>query len=320
MAPEGLVERLRPVGMQSVPVRLDRVFEDPNAILALIRDRGPYVTMAAYHHMEDRLGGPNTQPFFRGSLEDEVLLHNPAWVAAARASFSAEIVRPIRCLAQLNGPMSGTGVHVDLPLFRGFGPTDAPVWLLMNMTYSGLFSDWMVPIASGLAWFYRGVGGAFVYWPDRHAAPSVERELWNTGVMSDNEYMFHGVAPTGLPAEREQVRGTLSASDTLHAIEDGRWQIRDGERVVHDFAADQIRISLLWKAEVFRDARHLASFEDRSMDLTLDQVIEIYRADLDRRGLRAAPPADPFTDKNWQALLEATYPQPLSPLSAEDIS
>jgi hypothetical protein len=316
------VERLRPAAMQSRPVVLPQVFEDPAAALRLVQERAPYVTMAAFHGMEDRLGGPRTQPFFRGAFDDQLFLENPGWIAAARESFGAGIVRPFKCLAQLNGPMTATGVHVDLPLYRGFGAAEAPVWLLMNMTYSGLFHDWMVPIASGLAWFYRGVGGAFAYWPDGiDARPRLERgPLWNRGVMSDNEYMFHGVAPIGAPEDRARLQGALRASDMLHFAGEDGWEIRDGERVAHRLRPEQVRVSLLWKAYVFKDERHLASFEDVSMNLTLDQVVDIYLHDLAGRGLPAKPPADPLADEAWKRLLESTYPQPLTPHAADDLA
>lgn len=321
MAMTGEVERLRPAAMQSYPVRLDKVFDDPDAIVSLIQDRGPYKTIAAYHHMEDTLGGSRTQPFFRGDFDDAVLLHNPHWIEAARKSFNAEIVRPFKCLAQLNAPMTGTGVHVDLPLFRGFGAPQMPVWLLMNMSYSGLFHDWMVPVASGLAWFYKGPGGAFAYWPDGiEAFPSLERSpLWNRGVMSDNEYMFHGVSPIGTQEDRQRIQGTLGAGDLLHHAGEGAWEIRDGDRVVHRLAPEQVRISVLWKAHVFRDERHLASFEDPTMNLTLDQVVELYLEDLASKGVQTGRPSDPLEDPEWKKVLEETYPQPLSPLAAEEL-
>jgi hypothetical protein len=72
----GEVERLRPAAIQSRPVRLEQVYEDPEAILHLVERRAPYQTIAAYHHMEDMLGGARIQPFFRGLFEDAVLLHN----------------------------------------------------------------------------------------------------------------------------------------------------------------------------------------------------------------------------------------------------
>jgi len=321
MATSGEIERLRPAAMQSHPVLVEQVFEDPEAVLRLVEARAPYKTIAAYHSMEDRLGGTNTQPFFRGAFDEEVLLHNPRWIDAAKASFNAEIIRPFKCLAQLNAPMTGTGVHYDLPLFRGFGAPEYPVWLLMNMAYSTLFHDWMVPVASGLAWFWEGEGGAFVCWPDGIDSPPmlVRAPMWNSGVVSDNEFMFHGVSPIGKAEDREAIRGTLGASDLLHAAGEGRWEIRDGERVVHSLAPDQIRISLLWKAHVFRDDHHFASFEDRAMDLTLDQVVEIYLADLAGRGIAASRPDDPLGDPQWKDVLETTYPQPLSPLAADSL-
>lgn len=322
MAAVGEVERLRPAAMQSRPVRIDEVFDDPDSIMRLIKERAPYKTIAAYHHMEDTLGGQRTQPFFRGQFDDEVLLQNPKWIEAARKSFDASIIRPFKCLAQLNGPMPGTGVHVDLPLLRGFGAPEMPVWLLMNMSYSGLFQDWMVPIASGLAWFYRGEGGAFACWPDGIEAPPLltRSPMWNCGVMSDNEYMFHGVSPIGTREDREKIQGTLRACDLIYFAGEDNWEIRDGDRVVHRLSPDQVRISLLWKAHVFRDARHLASFEDSRMDLTLDQVVDIYLGDLAARGIQASRPSDPLIDTEWKAILEQTYPQQLSPLAAEELA
>lgn len=315
------VESLRPAAMQSRPVMIEHVFDDPEAIFGLVRERAPYRTIAAYHQMEDTLGGERTQPFFRGAFDDEVLLHNPQLIAAARKSFQADIVRPFKCLAQINAPMTGTGVHYDLPLFRGFGAPDYPVWLLMNMAYSTLFNDWMVPVASGLVWFWKGEGGAFACWPDGIDAPPmlVHPPMWNTGVVSDNEFMFHGVSPIGSPSDREAIRGTLRASDVMCAADDGGWEIRDGDRVVHRLDAEQVRLSILWKAHVFRDERHLASFEDRAMDLTLDRVVDFYLDDLSARGIVAKRPSDPLGDPEWKRVLEATYPQPLSPLAADEL-
>lgn len=315
------VDRLRPAAMQSRPVYLDGIFDDPEAILRIIEQRSPYVTMAAYHRMEDTLGGQWTQPFFRGTLDEDLVVHNPRWANAARKAFDAQIVCPERCTLNLNAPMAATGVHVDLPVFRGFAAPDAPVWLLMNMRYSGLFHDWMVPIASGLAWFYRGAGGAFVYWPDGpEGAPQVERgPLWNSGVMSDNEFMFHGVGPIGSADDRGRLSGTLRASDKLWFGGDATWEIRDGDEVVHRLASGQVRISLLWKARVFRDEHHLASFEDRAMDLSIGQVVEVYLDDLAARGLKLSAPTDPFNDVTFRKTLEATYPQPLSPRAADEL-
>jgi hypothetical protein len=307
--------------MQSRPVPLNDIFDDPDHVLRLIQDRAPYITMASYHGMQDQIGGARTEPFFRATFDDALFLENPRWREAARTAFSAEIVRPFRCILNINAPMNATGVHVDLPIFRGFGAPDVPVWLLMNMSYSGLFNDWMVPIASGLAWFYRGSGGAFVYWPDGpDRAPQIERApLWNTGVMSDNEFMFHGVSPIGAEADRGRVKAAIRDSDRLFHLGGDAWEIGDGERPGLRLTSAELRISLLWKAYVFRDADHLASFEDPSMDLSIEQVVEVYLEDLARKGIAAKPPEDPFSDAGWRQALQAAYPQPLSPAAADQL-
>ena len=200
--------RLRPKAMQSRPVLMDRVFDDPEKALGIIRERAPYVNLFAFHNMLDT-HAEHIGPRFRQVFEDDLFLHNPRWIDAARSSFSAEVVQPFKCLLNINGPMGVGGVHLDLPVYRGIDAKNAPVWLLMS--YSGLFQDWMVPIASGLAWFYRGIGGAFAYWPDGPAGPLCREEspLWNRGVMSDNEYMWHAVGATGSLEQQERLRGKV---------------------------------------------------------------------------------------------------------------
>jgi hypothetical protein len=308
------VERLRPAAMQSRPVRVDPVFDDPDAVIGLIRSRAPYPSLGEYHHMLDMLGGVRARPVFRTHFDDALFVHNPRWIEAARQAFSATIVRPFKCLLNLNGPMGIGGTHVDLPVFRGFSAPRAPVWLLMNMAYSGLFQDWMVPVASGLMWFWKGVGGEFQYWADGiDAPPRIESPpLWNTGVMSDNEYMWHGVAPTGTPEEQARLRGRLDGREKLHYAGDAQWEIRAEARTVARLPESQLRISLLWKAFVFWNEDHVASFEDRSMDLSIEQVIEIYEDDLARKGIATPRPREPFEDPAWRKTLDEVYRSPFA--------
>lgn len=306
------VESLRPAALSSRPVRIPRVFEDPEAVVRQIRRRAPYRTMSAFHQLKNSMGWAGEFPWFRESVDDEAFLHNPAFLAAAREAFGASIVRPTKCLINLNGPMKSGAPHVDLPVYRGFAAPAAPVWLLMNMSYSGLFHPWMVPVASGLTWFYAGQGGEFEYWPGGPEAPSAceAPPLRNVGVMSDNEFMWHRVGPIGPPELQERLHGSLRATDRLHAVGDEDWEIRDGERAVVRLGPAELRISILWKAFVFKDQAHLASFESHAMDLDAEQVVDIYLADLERRGVRARRPADLFEDADWRTVLQTTYIPP----------
>jgi len=80
----------------------------------------------------------------------------------------------------------------------------------------------------------------------------------------------------------------------------------------------ETRISLLWKAYVFKDKAHLASFQNHAMDLTLSDVVDIYLLDLREKGVTAVRPSDPFKDTTWRKCLDEAYPQPFSESAAGD--
>jgi hypothetical protein len=307
--PASTVESLRSPAIAVEPLRIDPVFDDPDRVLAFIAEHAPFPTLAKYHGFaRDGAYGEGVLPWFRSHFDDELFVQNPRWIDGAKRAFHAQIVRPLRCILNIQ-PASPAGVaHLDLPVFRGSHRWPQHVWLLMCMSYSGLFAPWMVPVASGLAWFYRGEGGEFEYWPEGPDRLS-QREtppLWNVGQISDNEYMWHRVGAIGR-AEEVLAAGVLHADDELHHA-NGGWEIRGGGQVKARFAADPLRISLLWKAYVFTDEQALASFEKHDADLDLAQVVEIFARDLERRGIAFERPSDPLRDPAWQKLIVASYP------------
>src|SRR5450755_4531385 len=151
----------RPKAMQSRPVFMSAVFDDPDHVMGIIQKTAPYQTLAAHYGVQGA-SEYDAQALFRHEMTDDLFLHNLKWIEAARKSFGAGIVHPIKCLLNISAPMDELGVHIDLPSFRGFVPSSETKGLLMAMIHSGLFYDWMVPFASGLAWFYAGKGGSFL--------------------------------------------------------------------------------------------------------------------------------------------------------------
>ena len=304
------VERLRSETIQIEPLLLDRVFEDPAAVISIIEERAPYATLAEYHGFDaSSFYGGDVVPWFRASFDDAFFLEHPQWVEGARQAFGASIVRPLRCLINIQPPVPAGAAHTDLPTFRGSNTWPPEVWLLMSMGCSGLFAPWQVPVAAGLAWFYRGEGGEFEYWPEGPARPSRCQgpPLWNVGQISDNDYMWHRVGAIGRP-EAILPRGTLRPEAKLHHVQGSSWEIRDGSEVKARYNFDELRISLLWKAYVFEDEGQLASFKNHDADLDLEQVVDIFCEDLSRRGVRFERPIDPLHDPAWQKVIEETYP------------
>lgn len=299
--------------MRSRPVRMDKVFDDPEAMLQLVRDLAPYYAVGTYYN--GFVADPDSMdpPWFLTEPDCPELVRNPNWIAAAHEAFDAGIVKPIRCVVNLNPPAPASPPHLDLPVFRGFSAPQVPIWLLMSMTHSGLFLDWLVPLASGVAWFWRGTGGEFEYWPGSPSGDGISERppMWNTGVMADNEVMWHRVGAIGTAQQQALSPPTVPGDARMHWTGDA-WEARQGDKPLACFSPDEVRISFVWKAYVFRDEEHLCSFEDKAYDLDLDTVVEMLCADLAARGLPSRRPADPLNDTEWREMVASTYTSPFA--------
>ncbi|HTU63459.1 MAG TPA: hypothetical protein VMF89_33585, partial [Polyangiales bacterium] len=305
-------EPLRTEELLAKPVWIEPAFDDAEQLMSFTRACAPFELAAKVHKLDD--DGKDV-PWFRifwargGELLDaraQGLFLNERFIEAAKESFGAKVIVPNSLMTNHNAPMAGGPPHLDLPFFRG--ATRFPFWLLVAMSYSGLFHRWSIPIASTLCWFYRGEGGDFEYWADGPDAPStvVRPPLWNVGVVSDNEYMWHRVGPIG--GEHELLSpGAIRRDALLHAEADGSWRIRDGAGFDQRFEDRQIRHSFLWKAYAFADERAHREYLDHSNDLSYRQTVEIFEADLARREIASVSSTNPVADPNWKKLIQRTY-------------
>lgn len=304
--------RLRPAAMIAKPVWLDPAFEDPDAVLALVRRSAPYPLSARVHKKnDDGLDIPFFRIFWAHTRQVRVegaepFFHNERFMAAARESFDAGIIEPSAIMINLSCPTGGSPPHRDLPYFRGC--EKFPFWMLQCMGYSNRFHEWAVPIASTLSWFYAGEAGEFEYWPDGPDAPSasVQSPMWNVGVVSDNEYMWHRVGPVGPESDWLQP-GDIKRECRLHAADANAWEIHD-EGSVRRFRGDQVRLSILWKAYAFKNQAAADEYHNRSNDLDHDMVRTIFEDDLRARSVPFSPTRDPVNDPDWKAVLQKTYP------------
>jgi hypothetical protein len=316
------------------PVIVDRVLEDPDRVRDLVTRHAPYWSVQRYFRNATEMaslrdgeapkggsGGMFVAPWFRGDwaydapLVDgvEVFLDNPRFRdAAAKVFGGAHEVRPqivyVNCFAPI--PAFDHG-HVDIPAFRGIDRTRHPVWLLGLMLRSGLFEDWRIPIATGVACYYDGPGGGLHYWPDGPERPPVRRPaLPNTAVVGDNDRMFHRVEAVG--AEGTTFMKGLTLDSQLEWAGDA-WAITDGGRTLARHPFEAVRVSVSWKAQVLRTPDEARRVDDHSDDLSLDAVVEAFRADLAARGRAVPAPDDPLTDEAFIAALNETYrlPRPL---------
>jgi hypothetical protein len=297
------------------PARVEPAYEDPDRIRQLVVRHAPFPTLVS---VDGFLGIAAVPPWFRSrwamdgvALVEgvEAILDNEPFAEASRRVFECPIVRPTNVIVNLMGPMPEGVAHVDTPTFRGLPRQATPTWLLLTMGASGLFERWAVRASSAVSWFYDGGDGAFEYWPDGPggAMASEPAPFGNVAVVGDQDRMFHRVGPIGDPGDF-LAPGLLTADSRLAPTGGGEWHVLEGNRVVAVLGAGAVRVSVLWRANVFPDESAAAAFADHTDDLTPADVVAVFRDDLARRDLAVPEPSDPFADPDWQAVLTREYP------------
>ena len=290
------------------PLAITPVLEDPTLIQDLLEETAPHYPVQRYFTNAAEMrsqSGPSAMIIasnFRGdwaTLEEKkegiepLLNHAPFREAAARL-FGSEHVVPWGVYSNITWqiPFDQGAGHTDVPAFIGVDRTWCPTWLLNAMGHSGLFEEERVDIATAVSWFYRGRDGGFTYWPEGPSASARihEGNIFNTALMGDNDRMYHRVRPTG-----ERSRGLLTDLSLTSRLEhDGgdQWAIRTEERTDAEMAFADLRVSVSWKAYVYRDEAHRRQHESGRSGLSLDRVVDRFRTDLETRGEAALPPAD----------------------------
>jgi len=311
------------------PIQIDHVLDDPDSIRRRIEANGPYAPVQRYFaddaEYRSAAGAESRQqtvfiaPVFRGDwayeqpLIDDVddLLQHHEFIDASRKLFDSELVRPFSLYSNLTWQLpfpQGPG-HIDVPEFRGINRTDHPIWLLTTMNYSQLFEAERVPIATAVAWFYRGSDGGFTYWPDGPDRPPKihEGDIFNTAVVGDNDRMYHRVRPVG--ARDKGLLSGMTLDTRLEHQGGDDWIIAEGNQRRAELGYDDLRISVSWKAQVFRDEREREIYDEHLDDLSINEVFDRFYADLDARDIPFTRSASPTDDPELVDLLARTYVQ-----------
>ena len=310
------------------PVAIDRVLDDATLVRRLVEANAPYEPVQRYFAnaqeqqvLSQRAEGEGgdaplfVAPIFRGDwaydepIVDGVdpILRSEVLAEAARKVFDGALVRPQMVYSNLTLPIPDYDVgHTDVPAFRGIDRTQYPIWFLVSMGRSGLFEPWRINIATAVGWWYEGEGGSFTYWPDGpDAAPRTVPPTPNTAMVGDNDFMFHRADGTGPPGTK--FRPGLSLDSRLTWLGGDDWAVVDAGRELLAVSFADIRVSVSWKAQVFRDDAALKLYEDHSDDLAFDDVLDRLIADASKRGVSVERPAEPLGDVGLMAALSEAY-------------
>jgi hypothetical protein len=234
----------------------------------------------------------------------EVLLHHVGLADAARQLHGRDVIEPAIVYANVLLPGQELAVHTDVPEFRGANRKVLPQWLLVVMHHAGLFEAWRMPIATGIAYFGGGKGGDLAYYPEGAAGRAATyAPAHNTAALLDTDTLFHGVDRV---LGDERALGDVRPGMRLTFDGDGRWSVRDGDRIVASYDEDEVRLSVSWKAYCFADDAERSAWFGHSDDLSLEMILARLCDDLRARGqLDGDPPPDAELGK----LLIDTYVQ-----------
>ncbi len=212
----------------------------------------------------------------------EPFLFHEGFVEAARQIHGRKVIEPAIVFANLMVPGQELALHTDVPEFRGVNRKLHPQWLLVAMRHSGLFEDWRMPIATGVAWFHDTDGGEFAFYPDGADGPPLYHKVaYNTALLVDTDSVFHGVDRVA-PSETEIP--ALKPGMQLAFDGDGRWSVRDGDRAIADYRWDELRFSISWKAYCFADEAERDAWRTHTDDLSIDATLATLVEDLRSRG------------------------------------
>ncbi len=305
------------------PIQLAPALDEPERVRALLERSGPHYPVQRYFRSGAEMraqSGPAQMiiaPNFRADWATEDLtvdgvgffLENPRFRTAAAKLFGSDFVHPWGVYSNITWqlPFDQGGGHTDVPAFVGIDRRRHPTWLLAVMGHSRLFEKERVEIATAVAWFYHGTDGGFSYWPDGPDQPPLVHEgnVFNTAIMGDNDRMYHRVRPVG--ARRDGMLMGMTLDSRLEFDGGDTWAIRQDGATRATMSFDALRISVSWKAYVYRDAeqrrRHLAETDG----LDLDQVVDRFASDLRARDVAFEPPADPLHDEAFVECLTRAY-------------
>jgi hypothetical protein len=299
------------------PILLHGVIDDPDAVVGLLERNAPYHPLGGWFRPDASADRATSTLWFQKDWVhadlavpgSDLFLHHARVLDAARRFYDAEVVVPHTLYVNLMTSIERSGpAHTDNPKFSGLDRTNTPMFVLRAMLWSGLFDRWAIVQATSIWWLNDVDGGGLLYWPDgpdnpphRHAGA-----MANTALVGDNHGMFHQVEPVG-PFGTEPLRVTPRAALGPAADGSGEWTVVDRGEVRLRAPLERFRISVLWKADVYPTQ---ADRERQTRDvLTHADVIRIFDADLEARGVDFRIARQGLQDPGLKDALAAVYPE-----------
>ncbi len=299
------------------PILLRDVIEDVDDVVQLLERNAPYTPLGGWYRPGSDPEAPTSPMWFQNDWVhadlrvegSELFLFHERVTQAARDFYDAEVIVPHSVYVNLMAALERSGpAHTDNPRFHGRDRSNTPMWLLRAMLWSGLFDRHAIVQATSIWWMNDVEGGGLFYWPDGPDKPPHEHvgDMANTALVGDNHGMFHQVAPVG-PFDQGTRLVTPRAELAPVADAPGEWAVTDRGDIRYRAPLGQYRVSVLWKADVYRnEAERRLQMADT---LSLVDVARLFDRDLEERGADVRFAGARFEDHALMAAVNAVYPE-----------
>ncbi len=276
----------------SDPPRLLHDVVDVDEAVQLLEAEAPYTPLGGWYNPGADPDARTRPMWFQNDwVHDDfaadgsdLFLRNEAYIDAAKAFYGAEVIEPQSVYVNLMAAIDAGGpAHTDNPRFQGRDRTNTPMWLLRSMLWSELFSAHEIVQATAIWWLDDVEGGGLRYWPDGPDRPHRDHvgAMANTALIGDNHRMLHQVGPVG-PFDRGTRLVTPAAELAPAADGTTDWVVTDHGEEAYRAPLDAYRVSVLWKADVYRNDTDRA--ERRADRLSMEDVARAFNDDLVSRG------------------------------------
>jgi len=299
------------------PILIRDVIPDVDVVTKLLEQNAPYTPLGGWYAPGQEETTPTRAMWFQNDWvhadfavpgSDLFMLHEEV-TAAARNFYDAEVIVPHSLYVNVMAAIERYGpAHTDNPFFQGRSRVNTPMWLLRSMFWSGLFDDWAIPQATSIWWMNDVEGGGLRYWPDGPDVPPQRHaeKMANTALVGDNHGMFHQVEPVGpFDAGTRRVTGRAEFAPVPGAS--GDWAITDLGEVRYQAPLQDFRVSILWKAHVYRNEEDRQAREANG--LSLEDVSRIFADDLASKGSDLRLDLARLDDPAQTAGFSAAYPE-----------
>lgn len=299
------------------PVLLRDVIEDGRDAVRLLERNAPYTPLGGWYRPGSDQDVPDSPMWFQNDWVhadlrvegSELFLFHERVTQAARDFYGAKVIVPHSVYVNLMAAIDKAGpAHTDNPRFQGRDRSNTPMWLLRTMLWSGLFDDYAITQATSIWWMNDVEGGGFLYWPDGPEKPPHEHasRMANTAIVGDNHGMFHQVGAVG-PFDRGTLLVTQRAELAPAADGSGDWEVTDQGEVRYRAPLEQYRVSVLWKADVYRDEEERR--RQTARPLSIPEVARTFDRDLEARGADVRIDLERLEDPGLIAAVMAIYPE-----------